>query len=146
MRRKTRNVRRRKKKLMKSNGELSGLHMDVKEWLKMNGLYNGFKSEQQIGRYKVDEVDENKKIIIEINGDHWHANPDLYEADNIIGGTGGKTANDIWIKDKKRKKVLKESGYVVFIIWEQHFRSKRMRKRLIKRLRKVLEYDEQNKF
>ena len=135
--------RKRRRKVVKVKSELSGLHVDVKKWLKNNKLYKGFKSEQRIGRYKVDEVDQLRKIIIEVNGDHWHANPDLYNPNDVIGGKSGMTAEEIWAKEEKRTEVLEKSGYKVVVVWEQHFRSKFMRKVLIRKIRKVLKDAEQ---
>lgn len=33
---------------------------------------------------------DNKKLLLELNGDYWHANPKIYKKDDIF--VGGKTA------------------------------------------------------
>ena len=116
----------------------SGLHNEVIKWLYNNKLYIGFKSEMPIDRYTVDELNENKKLILEINGDHWHANPRKYNANDIIGGTGKKTAKQIWERDSEKIEVLQGMGYDVIIIWESDFRNKFYRKKILKNIKELL--------
>ena len=59
------------------------------------------------------------KIIIEINGDYWHANPEKYKAEDIINYPGNKKyAKDIWNRDNKFIKYAEKNGYKVISIWE----------------------------
>ena len=70
-------------KLLKGlKNRLSKLHQKIKNELQLYKI--GFVSEQRVDRYLVDELNENKKIIIEINGDYIHANPKIYKLDDII--------------------------------------------------------------
>ncbi len=55
------------------------------------------------------------KVIIEFYGDMWHANPKFYKAEDMIHH--GKTAKEIWSKDKERIKILESEGYKVVVIW-----------------------------
>jgi len=59
-------------------------------------------------------------IILEINGDYWHANPILYEHNDIIPfpNSGLRVAEDIWEKDKLKKEKAESYGYKVFYLWE----------------------------
>ena len=62
------------------------------------------------------------KICIEINGDFYHANPSLYQKDDLIkirGSNGGILASTIWSNDQKKREVLQSKGYEVYYIWEQ---------------------------
>ena len=62
---------------------------------------------------------KDKKIVIEINGDRWHANPKMYKPNDLIGIWGGPTkAKDIWKKDDNRQKHIESFGYNVCNIWE----------------------------
>lgn len=72
---------------------------------------------KRIGKYVVDFVNNSKKIIIEVNGDYWHCNPDKYKADYYHQGKR-LTAQQIWDYDLNRQIYLEELGYKVFIIWE----------------------------
>ena len=60
------------------------------------------------------------KIIIEINGDYWHANPNKYLMDDNIIYPGGVIykASDIWRKDEKKRNIVENHGYKVIYLWE----------------------------
>lgn len=98
-------------------GHYSKLHLRIREALQLTE--KNFKSEQLIAPYCVDELNEDKKIIIEINGDYIHANPKKYKADDIIRIPGiNYTAQEKWDRDSKRIKFLEDKGYKVFVVWE----------------------------
>lgn len=95
----------------------SNLHLKIRDKLFLEQL--GFESEIVIFKYKVDELNKDKKIIIEINGDYVHGNPKLYKEDDMIILPG----NQMYVKDKLRldkvrTKILEDLGYRVLIIWE----------------------------
>lgn len=59
------------------------------------------------------------KIIIEVNGDYWHANPKMYKYDDVINYPDGyKEASEIWSKDDKKKQNAERYGYQILYIWE----------------------------
>lgn len=61
----------------------------------------------------------NDKILIEVQGDFWHANPIKYKNSDILNHPGGKvSALDIWEKDKNKKENAKKYGYQLIYIWE----------------------------
>ena len=61
----------------------------------------------------------NKKLVIEIYGNLWHANPQYYsELDVIHTWDGDLTAGEIWKRDKIRENHIKALGYDVIILWE----------------------------
>jgi len=95
----------------------SKLHDNISKALDLIN-YN-FKSEQIINNYIVDELNVDKKVIIEINGDYVHANPKKYSAGDIIKVYGNRyTAQEKWDSDKIRTEKLQKLGYKVIIIWE----------------------------
>ena len=56
-------------------------------------------------------------IIIEVNGTFWHADPRFYkETDKIYRGL---TAKEIWEKDKNKKRIAENEGYILVYIWEK---------------------------
>jgi len=59
-------------------------------------------------------------IIIETNGDYWHASPKKYKKDDIIKYPNNvfKKASDVWKKDIKKKRLAEKNGYTVVYIWE----------------------------
>lgn len=63
-------------------------------------------------------------LIIEFNGDYWHANPDLYKASDLIHyRVGNITAEDIWNKDLEKKKLAESKGYNITTIWEKEIKN-----------------------
>ncbi|MBW3020548.1 very short patch repair endonuclease [Candidatus Woesearchaeota archaeon] len=85
------------------------LYGDNEKWIR----YNSNKG------FYVDCLYNNK--IIEFNGDFYHANPEIYEAETIIemSKTKIKKAKEIWWKDQFKIKELKEKGYDILVIWEK---------------------------
>jgi G:T-mismatch repair DNA endonuclease (very short patch repair protein) len=62
---------------------------------------------------------EEFNLIIEINGDFWHANPNKYKAHDILKFPKKvKTASEIWEKDRIKKELAENLGYNTFYIWE----------------------------
>ena len=63
------------------------------------------------------------KFCIEFNGNYWHANPELYEANHIFSYWDNKmTAQEVWNKDKLKYDILINEGFNVNIIWEKNYR------------------------
>lgn len=105
------------KALMSISKRFSKLHVRIRNKLQLDSL--GFKGEQKIGRYCVDELHLDKKIIIEVNGDYVHANPKIYKSDDIIRLYGSSyTAEEKWDSDYHRLQMLESMGYVCLVIWE----------------------------
>jgi very-short-patch-repair endonuclease len=69
---------------------------------------------------KFDFVDIDNKIIIEYNGDYYHANPKLYRPDDIISFHKGvkKTAKEIWKNDEEKYDLARQRGFQVLYVWE----------------------------
>jgi very-short-patch-repair endonuclease len=71
---------------------------------------------------RVDILIPSLKLIVEVNGDIWHANPKIYKENDIIYKYEGPTkAKDIWKFDKIRKKHLESFGYKVILVWERDY-------------------------
>jgi G:T-mismatch repair DNA endonuclease (very short patch repair protein) len=75
------------------------------------------------GVFKYDYVDTTLKIVVEFNGDYWHANPAKYEPDSILSFPNQKkfTAKEIWERDQMKNSLLENAGYKVFVVWESDF-------------------------
>ena len=72
-----------------------------------------------MGAYFADELNEKKKVIVEINGDYVHANPKLYEAKFNVRLRGQSfLAEEKWAADAKRSENLRRMGYTVIVVWE----------------------------
>lgn len=70
--------------------------------------------------YVYDFINHKAKIIIEYNGDIWHANPSLYK-ENWINPVNKKTAKEIWNYDNRKKIAAEANGYKVVVLWEKDF-------------------------
>lgn len=66
-----------------------------------------------IQRYVLDYVDVVNMIAININGDYWHANPLLYDSDNL-----GKLQKINVRQDKNKRIFLEKNNWKVVDIWE----------------------------
>lgn len=56
-----------------------------------------------------DFANEEKKLLIEYNGDIWHMNPSIYSEDNIQPRTG-RSAKEIWARDERKRKLQPPRG------------------------------------
>lgn len=103
--------------IFNNNFRYSKLHLRIREELELDSL--GFIGEQRINTLRVDELNMDKKLIIEINGDYVHANPKKYNAFDEIRLPGSSyLAKEKWEKDKNRTEYLESLGYTVLILWE----------------------------
>jgi very-short-patch-repair endonuclease len=72
--------------------------------------------------YFYDFVDVKRKKVIEFNGDDFHANPNIYESEEIPLKFINKTASEIWNFDKNKLNKIIDKGYQVLIIWESDYK------------------------
>lgn len=66
-----------------------------------------------IQRYIVDFAIPDKKIVLCVNGDYWHANPLLY-GDKVLGKLQKVNVR----QDANKKVFLEKAGWLVVTIWE----------------------------
>lgn len=96
---------------------LTKLHQRLRIELGLDVL--GFASEQRVGRYFVDELHSTSKVIVEVFGDHPHANPKRFKPDDVVRLRGQSfTASSKWSADAARTKCLEDDGYKVIVCWE----------------------------
>jgi len=63
-------------------------------------------------------------ILIEVNGDFWHANPLKYKKNDILKFPKKEViAESLWIKDKIKQKEGIKNGYNVVYLWENLIRN-----------------------
>lgn len=87
---------------------------DVKEALKLNDDKNAtIMFQYPLQRYVCDFVDLDNKIVFQVNGDFWHANPILYCESELSPIQKHNIRHD-----KNRKAYLESLGYSVINIWE----------------------------
>jgi len=100
-----------------SNEDIEYLYFATK-----NGEFRLEKEEGGVWSY--DFVDIKNKKIIEYNGDLYHANPTLYEAnDHPHPFRKNLTAEEIWNKDKNKIAVANEEYFSVLTIWDGEYKN-----------------------
>lgn len=74
--------------------------------------------------YQLDFYDKTKNLIIEFQGDYWHANPKLYDK-NFINKVKKLTSREIWQYDQSKKDfICKELNNPIYLqIWESDYRN-----------------------
>ena len=61
-------------------------------------------------------------LVIEYNGDYWHCNPKKYKPD-YYHQVKKKTAKELWEYDKNKIDLIKNSGYILEIVWESDLKA-----------------------
>ena len=80
-------------------------------------------------RYFYDFFLPDLNLIIEINGEYWHADPEKYKGEDVFkrGNLITITAQEIWDRDFEKERVArKKYNYVVF--WERELKDKNLNK------------------
>lgn len=73
-----------------------------------------YKKQVEIERMTVDFLIPGTNLIVEANGDFWHANPEIYGKIKPLH----KIHPRVIKKDKIKLKQLNDLGYKVFVVWE----------------------------
>jgi len=84
----------------------------------------GFEHKGVISGFCIDIKHKTLPIIIEVNGDFWHANPSIYDR-NWFNKVNKKFAYQIWEKDFLRVEKLKSIGFLVYVVWEKDIGNKK---------------------
>ncbi len=74
-----------------------------------------FEAQWQFGRSTVDFYIPGKKVAVEVNGDFWHANPEIYGKTKPMHRYHARAI----AKDKLKLAKLKEAGIEVVVVWEK---------------------------
>lgn len=120
---------------LKSITRVSKLQLCIKSLLLQN--YIEFQQQFPILSYFYDF--RIGKLLIEVNGDYWHANPLFYQQNQEINypRIGKKLAKQIWAKDKEKYQCAIKLGYKVVYLWQNQIKSMNSQQ-LIKQIRKYL--------
>jgi very-short-patch-repair endonuclease len=71
------------------------------------------------GKYYVDIFIPNLNLVLEVDGDFWHANPSKYSANDTLNFPNRpRTAMEIWESDRKRQQEIESFGVVVKRIFQ----------------------------
>jgi hypothetical protein len=112
-----------------SRSKVSSLNKEIYKVLNELGIK--YKPEHSIS-YRTEEGKPRWKsydilvgdLIIEINGDYWHANPKKYKGDEIFYFPKSTlSAEDIWNLDKYKRDIAENHGYRYMVIWEEEVKN-----------------------
>lgn len=61
------------------------------------------------------------KVLIEVQGDYWHANPTIYSFADCLNFPGRREVHvcDIWARDEEKRRIAEKFGYRVIYVWEK---------------------------
>lgn len=106
--------------------KISAPHRTLSEALVTSGVQHENEvvvyNEHLFSKYKAPRADIliDGKLVVEVFGDYYHANPSKYKATDLISRFRGKVeAQQIWQEDANRIEKLKLAGYKVLVVWEQ---------------------------
>jgi very-short-patch-repair endonuclease len=102
-------------KRMMNKDKYSKLNKFLEEKMNESGLYPI--REYPIGPYSVDFCFPEEKLIIEADGDFWHANPELLKERNKT--TLYPLQKKTIALDKAKNSYLKNHGWILFRFWER---------------------------
>lgn len=106
------------KKFICSKNRKTKPEIIIQNFLTNHGI--GFETQFRIKPYFYDIFIKKINLLIEINGVFWHAHPDLYKPTDIIPKIG-KSASEIWEKDRKKIDTAIKNGYKILTIWDRDF-------------------------
>ena len=98
---------------------VSKIELDIKERLSAANI--NFESQFKINSKPYDFYFPEKNLLVEFNGDYFHANPNKYNA-NYFNKKKKMFANQLWEQDETKKKEALDNGYDFLTIWEQDYK------------------------
>lgn len=67
-------------------------------------------------------------LIIEYQGDYWHAHPAKYPSGAMlrIQNVGLVLVDNIWARDEAKRKAAVENGFTIAYVWERDYKAQGM--------------------
>jgi len=100
-------------------GKMNHVETKVSESMAFAGLE--FKFSKFVCRRQFDFHVLGTKVLVEVQGDFWHANPSIYSHGETINlpGKQNTPVEWIWGRDKEKEELAKKHGYSVLQLWEK---------------------------
>jgi G:T-mismatch repair DNA endonuclease (very short patch repair protein) len=96
-----------------TSGEIKIHEILNKHSINFISQYSGF------DKYYVDIFIPEMNLVLEVDGDFWHANPKKYSETDILNfPSGPKAAKEVWEKDRIRQEVIESYGVIVRRIFQ----------------------------
>lgn len=119
------------KHIVKKRHTISNLETRICKILRDNNI--SFVSQHTI-KYKIDNKTRyfiydilipKYNMLIEVQGDYYHANPKIYKLDDKLNFFGTiNIANEIWNKDKLKKDIALKNDFNIIYVWEDEIKNK----------------------
>jgi len=88
------------------------IELIVKDWLDKNNVT--YIQQYNIGKYLADFYLSDCNIAIEVQGDYWHGNPQMYNAEDL-----NEQQKDHMRRDKRKFGYYKKEGIKFYELWGQ---------------------------
>lgn len=108
------------KNILPSTSRFTKIELLVVEALKSAGY--DVVIQLSVPRYYCDIYVPSLNLIVEVNGDYWHANPNKFSENDVIGHKR-MSASMIWKHDAKKISDLRQMGYEVVVVWESQIKA-----------------------
>lgn len=102
--------------------KMNKIEEKVSQALELAGM--DFQFSRFVARRQFDFLVTGTKVLIEVQGDYWHANPEIYSFSDSIcfPGRGKELVGDVWERDREKKRIAEKYGYEVVYVWEKDIR------------------------
>jgi G:T-mismatch repair DNA endonuclease (very short patch repair protein) len=101
---------------------MSGLEKRLAHVLRQMGVR--YRHQWWVKRHSYDFLIVGTNILVEVQGDFWHANPESFGPDDILNHPQTpRRAADIWEADRRKKEVAENKGFTVMYLWERDMRA-----------------------
>lgn len=101
------------------NAPVSKLEIEIQNKLKEKNI--DFESQFKINSKPFDFFIKKHNLLVEFNGDYFHANPEKYDA-NYLNKKKKMFAWELWKLDEIKKQEAIDSGYNFLTIWESDYK------------------------
>ena len=81
-----------------------------------------FEKQKSVGKYKCDFYIPEYNLIVEIDGDYWHANPTKFVETSLIGPKN-ISAKAIWESDNQKSNFILNKGFNLIRYWENEIKN-----------------------
>jgi len=104
--------------IINKGGKLESLISNILDKLNITYIKN-FKYGQNTFDFRI----SNTYLLIEVNSDYWHANPLIYNENDLLNFPFKKEkVKDIWKRDKNKKLYVENNKFKVIYIWEKEIK------------------------
>ena len=98
-----------KAKALDMSGKLTWPELEFEKMLNELGIE--YRTQEIVGGKIFDFYIPSENLLVEIDGDYWHGNPEIYKRPNKMQNTNRKN-------DRKKTLIAETEGYKISRVWE----------------------------